>query len=91
MDTKELADLLLGVNPKKREEWYTLLKDPVFIPKYNYESWDETREHPYRKMKVITDSKIVSVKDFINDPHNIFTAHEYIGMVCGSTAVKFTV
>ena len=83
--------MLLGVPTQKRDDWFKLLKDPVFIPKYNYESWHETREHPYRKLKAITDSKIVSVKDFIDNPHNIFTAHEFIGMVCGSTAVKFTV
>ena len=91
MDSKELADLLFGFDIKKREEWYHLLKDPVFIPKYNYSSWHETREHPYRKLKKIAEAKIVSVRDFVDKPHNIFTSHEFLGMVCGSTSVKFTV
>jgi acyl-CoA oxidase len=91
MDSKELADLLFGFDITKRERWNELLKDPVFIPRYNYESWDETREHPYHKLRKVIESRIVSVKDFIDNPHNIFAAHEFLGMVCGSTAVKFTV
>jgi acyl-CoA oxidase len=91
MDTKELADLLFGYKTEKRDEWFQLLKNPEFVPKYNYHSWHETREHPYRKLKAVIDSKIVSVKDFIHEPHNIYTAHEMLGMVCGSTVVKFTV
>jgi hypothetical protein len=91
MNSQELADLLFGFNTKKRDEWFELLKDPVFIPRYVYPSWHETREHPYRKLKKIADAKIVSVKDFIDSPHNIFAAHEFCGMVCGSTGVKFTV
>ena len=42
-------------------------------------------------MKKVADSKVVSVKDFLNDPTNIFTAHEMLGMVNGNTATKFTV
>lgn len=50
MDTQELADALFGDDPSKREKWYSLLKDPVFKPIYNYKSWDETRDHPLRKL-----------------------------------------
>jgi acyl-CoA oxidase len=42
-------------------------------------------------LKKVADSKLVSVKNFFNDPTNIFTAHEMIGMVSGSTVTKFTV
>ena len=42
-------------------------------------------------MQAIAKSKIMSVKDFGTNPHNIFTAHEYISMVDGALAVKFTV
>lgn len=34
---------------------------------------------------------MVSVRDFLTDPHNIFAAHEYTAMVDGSLAIKFTV
>jgi hypothetical protein len=50
MDTKELGDALLGIPTSKRDEWFKLIADPVFVPIYNYKSWDETREHPLRKM-----------------------------------------
>ena len=36
-------------------------------------------------------SGIVSVKDFYNDPKNIFLAHEMIAQLDGSTVTKFTV
>lgn len=91
MDAKEIADQLFGFDLSVRDRWNNLLKDPEFIPVYNYKSWHETREHPYRKLKKIADAKIVSVKDFIDNPHNIFCAHEFLGAVCGSTTVKFTV
>jgi len=39
----------------------------------------------------VAKAKIVSVTDFINDPTNIFTAHEFLGQVNPSTATKFTV
>ena len=91
MDIKELGDALLGIEPKKRDQWFQLLKDPVFVPTYNYKTWDETRAHPLRKMQAIAKSKIVSVKDFGTDPHNIFAAHEFIAMTDGALAVKFTV
>ena len=91
MDTKELGDALLDLDPKKRDEWFALMRDPVFVPKYNYKTWDETRDHPERKMKAITQSKIVSVTDFATNPHNIFAAHEFLAMTDGATAIKFTV
>jgi len=39
----------------------------------------------------VVKSGIVSVRNFFNDPTNIFTAHEMIGSIAGSTATKFTV
>jgi len=91
MDSKELGDALLDLDPKKRDEWFQLLRDPVFVPIYNYKTWDETRDHPERKMKAIAKSKIVSVTDFGSNPHNIFAAHEFLAMTDGVTAIKFTV
>lgn len=42
-------------------------------------------------LQKVTSSNIVSVTDFIHDPINIFTAHEYLGQVAPSTGTKFTV
>lgn len=91
MDTLELSRALLALPDSKRDEYFALLKDPEFAPIYNYKNWDETREHPLRKLKKVTESKVVSVTDFAKNPHNIFAAHEFIAMACGSTVIKFTV
>lgn len=91
MDIKELGDALLGAPAQKRDEWFNLLKDPVFQPIYNYANWEEQRNHPLRKMQAIQRAKVMSIRDFATDPHNIFTAHEFCGMVDASLAIKFTV
>ena len=39
----------------------------------------------------MSDEKIVSIFDFVNDPTNIFTAHEMLAYVDGSLSTKFTV
>lgn len=91
MDSKELGDALLAISHEKRDKWFALMKDPVFIPRYNYESWEETRDHPERKLRAVIDAKMVSVTDFGTDPHNIYAAHEFLGMMDGSLAIKFTV
>jgi hypothetical protein len=39
----------------------------------------------------VKDAKIVSVTDFGTDPHNIYTAHEFLAMVDPAAAIKFTV
>ena len=62
----------------------------MFYPKQNI-SLDEQRELAYKRLKKVTDSKLVSIFDFDNDPKNILTAHEMLGMVDGSLATKFTV
>jgi hypothetical protein len=90
MDSREISDLLLGDKPEKRDKWFELFKDPVWIPKYNM-NWEETRDEPYKKLKQVMSSGIMSVKDFFNDPKNIFLAHEMIAQCDGSTVVKLTV
>ncbi len=50
----------------------------MFKPRYNI-SLNEMREEAYKKLKRVTDAKIISVLDFQNDPLNIFTAHEFMG------------
>ena len=87
---QEFADILFGDAVSKRDKWLQILKDPVWIPKWNV-SLDETRNEAYKMLQKVTSSNIVSVTDFIHDPTNIFTAHEFLGQVAPSTGVKFTV
>ena len=44
-----------------------------------------------KRLKKVSEAKIVSVKDFFENPKNIFLAHEFLAQVDGSTAIKFTV
>ena len=90
MDKQEIRALVLGDSMAKAAEWHELLKDPVFIPKYNTD-WEETRELPMQKLKKVGLSGIVSVRDFFTNPKNIFLAHEFLAQVDGATVTKFTV
>jgi acyl-CoA oxidase len=66
------------------------MKDPIFAHKFNL-TLDEQRDRAYAQIKRVCDEGIVSIFDFNNDPKNIFTAHEMLGMINGSLATKFTV
>mmetsp|Transcript_46469 Transcript_46469/g.61566 ORF Transcript_46469/g.61566 Transcript_46469/m.61566 type:complete len:127 (+) Transcript_46469:119-499(+) len=67
-----------------------ILDDPVFDHKFDV-PLSEMRDRAYAQIKKVTDSKVVSIFDFQNDPKNIFTAHEMLGMINGNLATKFTV
>ena len=51
----------------------------------------EQRQHPFKRLQKVFGAKLVSVRDFQKDPHNVFSAHEYVGLIDASTAIKFTV
>lgn len=86
----EFSNIILGDNPIVREKWFEVFKDPLWVPRYNL-TLNEQREEAFKKLKKVFQSKIVSVKDFITNPTNIFTAHEFLGQVDPSSATKFTV
>lgn len=44
-----------------------------------------------KRLQSVMDSKIVSVRDFFNDPKNIFLAHELLAQLDAATVTKFTV
>jgi acyl-CoA oxidase len=43
------------------------------------------------RLKKICDNKLISVYDFKTNPSRIFSVHEVVGMMDGSTATKMTV
>lgn len=90
MNKEELSNLIFGDKPEKRQKWFELLKDPVWVPRYNI-SLSQQREEAMAKLRKVAESKIVSVTDFFTDPTNIFTSHEMLGQVDPSTGTKFTV
>ena len=77
MNKKELSDIILGDDPAKVGKWFELFKDRVWIPRYNMD-WEQTRAEPMARLQKVLQSGLVSVKDFFNDPKNIFLAHELI-------------
>lgn len=90
MNKQELRDLILGDDPSKVKKWFELFKDPVFMPRYNT-SWSDTRDEPFKKLKKVQESGLVSVMNFFDNPKNIFLAHEFIAQLDGATVTKFTV
>ena len=40
--------------------------------------WEETRALPMARLQHVLDSGLVSVRNFFDDPKNIFLAHEMI-------------
>lgn len=54
MDKEDFSNIILGDHPSKRDKWFELLKDPVWVPKYNV-SLNETREDAYKQLKKVTD------------------------------------
>ena len=87
---QEIADLIFHDRPDKRDKWMKIFEDPIWKPIYNA-PLSKHRDLAYNQLKKVALSGIVSVLNFVDDPTNIFTAHEMIGQVNGSTATKFTV
>jgi acyl-CoA oxidase len=85
-----LQDLLEHDNQETREALRALFKDSLFTPRYNI-SLDEERDLAYERLKSICDNKLISVLDFKENPHRIFSVHEAVGMMDGSAATKMTV
>ena len=67
-----------------------MLNDPVFDHKFDM-PLSEMRDRAYAQIKKVSEANLVSIFDFQNDPKNIFTAHEMLGLVNGNLATKFTV
>lgn len=82
--------LLEPDNRDERRRMKEFLKDPVFIPQYDL-SIREERELALKRLQKICDAKLISVKDFLSNPHRIFSAHEIAGFADGSMATKMTV
>ena len=89
-DLKSLQNLLEHDNQDTRQALRELFKDPIFTPRYNV-SLEEERDLAYKRLKRICDNQLISVLDFKQNPHRIFSVHEAVGMMDGSAATKMTV
>jgi acyl-CoA oxidase len=86
-----LRDFLWHDNLETRKKMLELVtSNDLFLPKWNV-PLAEQREIAFKRLQTISKAKLFSVKDFLTNPRNIFTAHEMAGGVEGSMATKMTV
>ena len=90
LNTQKIQQLLEHDNHDAREKLKELFKDDIFIPRYNI-SLKQERDIALERLQKLCDQKIFSVKNFLDNPRRIFTAHEVAGYVDGSMATKMTV
>lgn len=87
---EELQRLLDHDSHGMRESLKELMKDPLFMPRYDM-SLVEERELALARLKMICGGKFFSVLDFRSAPLKIFAAHEIAGLCDGAMATKMTV
>ena len=87
---KSIQNILDHDNQETREKLKELFKNEVFIPRYSI-SLKEERELAYKRLKIICENNVISTHDFGNNPCRIFSVHEIVGQMDGSTATKMTV
>lgn len=73
-----------------RESFNVLGQDELFTPVFDISIRNE-KERVLKKFKKLAEMKLVTVKDFRQNPENIFTMHEMLTLYDGSLATKFTV
>lgn len=88
--TDELQKLLDHDSHEERQGLKNLMKDPLFLPRYNI-TVNEERRLALARLQAICRGKFFSVLDFKNDPLRIFAAHEVAGWCDGAMATKMTV
>lgn len=77
-DFRTLIEQTLNeVNRETREKMSKIMEEDLFVPVYDL-SIRNQKELAQRRLKRIVDSKVVSVRDFVTNPENIFTMHEMV-------------
>lgn len=74
-----LDENLNSVNKATRDKLAEVGKDDLFVPVFDI-SLRDAKDLAMHRLRKIMASKAVSVKDFLRDPDNIFTAHEMVNM-----------
>lgn len=86
----ELQKLLEHDNYEDRAKLKELMRDPLFIPRWNI-SIEEERELALERLRVLCHSGNFSITDFRTNPLRIFAAHECATLTDVSMATKMTV
>lgn len=81
METNKFAPILdtelNSVNRTTRDAMASIMKDKVFVPIYDT-SLRDMKELALTRLKKVAANKVVSIRDFLKDPDNIFTMHEMV-------------
>ena len=71
---------LNSLNRETRSKLLNLFQnDPLFIPKFDV-SLREEKEIAQQRLQKVCDLKVVSIRDFLTNPENIFTTHEVVSI-----------
>lgn len=90
VDTEPIRHLVEHDNHEYRGKMKELLLQDIMIPRYNI-SLTEERELALKRLQLLADEGLISVKDFNTNPWRIFAAHELAGISDPSMTTKMTV
>jgi acyl-CoA oxidase len=74
-NTLDLA--LNNVNKNTRKILAETFNDKIFVPVYDI-SLRNSKELALERLKKVISTKVVSIRDFLTNPKNIFTVHEMV-------------
>lgn len=77
-------------NIEMKKKMRKFLSSPLFIPKYNIPLADE-RELALKRLKAVCDEGFISVFNFVDNPTQVFAAHEQAAVIDPAMATKMTV
>jgi acyl-CoA oxidase len=86
----ELQRCLDHDSHEERRRMKKLMRDPVFVPRWNV-SLEEERRLALERLRLLFASGNFSITDFISNPLRIFAAHEVAALSDVSMATKMTV
>lgn len=86
-----LKELLEPDNQASRQRFKHLLRSSTAFKPQRNTTLDQQRELALLRLRLIAENRLISVKDFVENPLNIFAVHEIAGMIDGSMATKMTV
>ena len=84
VDVESLQRLLEHDNADMRQRLKDFMNQPLFVPRYNI-SIAEERRLAYQRLRAVCQhpQPFFSVKDFKDNPHRIYAAHEILGYADG--------
>lgn len=74
---KILDEVLNSINSNTRKVLTETFDDKIFVPVYDI-SLRNAKELALHRLQKVISTKVVSIRDFITNPENIFTVHEMV-------------